>query len=87
MAMGYFFSEGLAAVIKRHPNGPLSINASGRVRFGWGFIDKNGNEVIPFNLYAAQNFSEGIASVQVEYEGGWCFIDKSGKRINDEFYY
>lgn len=87
MSMGYYFSEGLAAVIKRYPEGPLSIDESGRIRYGWGFIDKKGNEIIPFKLYDAHNFSEGLAAVQLEYHGGWCFIDKTGRRINNESYY
>jgi len=76
----------MAAVIKRYPNGPLSRDESGRIRYGWGFIDKKGNEVIPFNLVDAHNFSEGIAAVQYPFDEGWCFIDKTGKRINDKTY-
>lgn len=90
MKMGYFFSDGLAAVIKRYASAPfvkISSN-NNRIPFGWGYIDKKGNEVIPFIYSDAQAFSEGLAAVQTQYGEYWKFIDKSGKNaMNRTFYW
>lgn len=42
----------------------------------WGFIDKNGKEVIPCKYDDASGFSEGLA--QVKKNGKWEFINKYG---------
>lgn len=47
----------------------------------WGFIDKTGTTVIPFNFDAVVWFSEGLAMVRVgnKETGKWGYIDKAGK--------
>ena len=45
----------------------------------YGFIDKDGNEVIPCQYVWANNFSEGLA--MVVYQGKCGFIDKSGAEV------
>ena len=63
------FSEGLARV------------RDGR---GWGFIDKQGNEVIEPRFPGAGAFSEGLAAVQVE--GLWGYIDRNGQMVIEPQY-
>ncbi len=46
----------------------------------YGFIDKNGNEALPFNFEFAADFSEGLAAVKKN--GKWTFIDKNGTTIS-----
>lgn len=60
----YHFVEGLAAVRKSKK---------------WGYIDKYGNTVIPFNYDDAYDFSEGLAAVKLN--GKWGFVDKFSKLI------
>lgn len=67
------FSEGLAAV---------------RIDGLWGYIDKMGNVVInPQFDYFADDFSEGLASVQIGgMNGKYGYIDKEGNIvINPQF--
>ncbi|MEO1259615.1 MAG: WG repeat-containing protein [Bacteroidota bacterium] len=42
----------------------------------WGYMDEEGNEVIPCQFVEARDFSEGLAAVKKE--GRWSFIDKAG---------
>ncbi|NUU75326.1 WG repeat-containing protein [Paenibacillus xylanilyticus] len=63
------FSEGLAAVY-----------GTG----GWGFVDKNGKEIIKLSYTGAKSFSEGLAPVNVaEWGKGdkWGYIDQTGKIV------
>lgn len=45
----------------------------------WGFIDKNGNEVIPFIYNDTKIFKEGLAGVKLNNK--WGFIDKNGSEV------
>lgn len=45
----------------------------------WGFVNTNGEEVIPAQYKEANNFSEGMAAVKVEEK--WGFIDTSGDMV------
>jgi hypothetical protein len=63
------FSEGLAAV-------NASAGSDGR----WGYIDEEGNEVIPLIHLSAEPFSDGLALVQTK-DRQWGFIDKTGNEI------
>ena len=45
----------------------------------YGFIDKNGKEVIPCKYGYAGGFSEGLALVQMNDK--WGFVDKNGKEV------
>src|SRR2546430_14877336 len=58
------FSEGLAAVADKE----------GR----WGYTDKVGSLVIPYQYEDAQNFSDGLARVLVKNR--WGYIDKSDRK-------
>lgn len=45
----------------------------------WGFIDRTGEIVCPAIFLEAQDFSEGLAAVKLEANGGrWGFIDPQG---------
>lgn len=66
----YDFSEGLALVKKND---------------SFGFIDTQGNVVIPLKYWSAKSFTEGLAPVSISYtennESKWGAIDKNGKII------
>jgi hypothetical protein len=62
------FSEGLAAV------------CDGR----WGFIDKNGQEIIHSIYESVRNFHEGFAAFA--RNGKWGFIDKTGNEVIPPIY-
>jgi hypothetical protein len=52
----------------------------------WGYIDESSNVVIQPQFLWAEEFSEGLAKVQVTgtvlgYDGRWGFIDKTGKVV------
>ncbi|MBR0599915.1 WG repeat-containing protein [Sinanaerobacter chloroacetimidivorans] len=44
----------------------------------YGYLDKTGKSVIPFQYDSAWNFSEGLAAV--ERKGKWGYIDKEGRQ-------
>ena len=46
----------------------------------WGFIDANGNMVIPPQFEEVNSFSEG--SAEVKSNGQWVHIDKTGKIVS-----
>lgn len=66
----YYFSEGLACVVKRYGN-----------NYKYGYIDTEGQEVIPFNYSHAEPFVNGYA--KVKKEGVELYINKKGKEFND----
>ena len=43
----------------------------------YGFIDKNGNQVIPYKYRYVEDFSEGLAVVKT-YNKPWTFFDNYG---------
>jgi len=45
----------------------------------WGYIDKNGNEIIPVKYDFANNFTDGLALVGLA--GKYGFIDTAGKEV------
>ena len=45
----------------------------------WGFVNTDGEKVIPAQYENANNFSEGLAAVKVD--GVWGFIDTSGEMV------
>jgi hypothetical protein len=61
------FSEGFCKVAKRS--------------YYYGFIDKSGNEVIPFKYWDAEPFKEGFALVKTKND--YIFINKKGKNTFD----
>ena len=66
------FSNGLAAVSSGTPQ-------LGNTEGGWGFIDKAGNVVVPFEYDGESKFSEGLALVVKNRKHG--YIDKTGKVV------
>ncbi len=64
------FSEGLARVGKENK---------------YGFVAEDGKEIVPAQFVAASNFSYGFAAVKAG-EGNCYFIDKTGKKMNNEVY-
>jgi hypothetical protein len=47
----------------------------------WGYIDKQGKIVIPFQYGYADRFREGTAKVMKS--GKWVYIDTAGKIIKE----
>lgn len=45
----------------------------------WGFIDIQGNEIIPAKYDKVYSFSEGLAPVKIGRK--WGFVDKTGKEV------
>lgn len=71
---GASFSEGLAAVAKKEGD-----------KTKWGFIDLNGNVVIPFKFNNEPSvFKEGL-SVAVKQNGRYVYINKSGEPVSPEY--
>lgn len=64
------YSDGLAAV---------------KQKGGWGFIDINGNIVVPFTYKDVRDFHEGKAAVKTEK--GWGYINKNNKLIISDKYF
>lgn len=59
----------------------------------WGFVDKEGNEVIKCKWADAWNFNEGLAIVQMDKDGEvdyedkkWGVIDRDGKLLFSKHY-
>ena len=51
----------------------------------WGFVDKTGNVVIPYEYKEAREFSEELVAVKLKNR--WGFIDKTGKVVIPFEYY
>jgi hypothetical protein len=57
----------------------------------WGFIDKTGKEVIPLKYDAMEEFSDGMA--KVELDGKTLYIDRQGNEyatavaVEHDFYF
>jgi hypothetical protein len=45
----------------------------------WGYIDQTGRLIIPFKFDGADDFSEGLAAVEIKEKTG--YIDKTGKFV------
>jgi hypothetical protein len=60
------FSEGVVAILNKDQ---------------WGYMDKEGNTVIPFKYESASDFSNALATVSKDYKYG--AIDHSGKTAID----
>jgi hypothetical protein len=88
------FSENLAAAAlldAKKPERPSYGRVFERRNLTWGYVDRSGREVIPFQFLGAGDFSEGLAAVSVANVGGessYCgsaanygYIDKTGAFI------
>lgn len=69
------FSERLVRVNQGASNWNRGYIVGGR----WGFVDKDGEEVIPFRLDAAGDFHEGLAAAAKGVQ--WGYIDRSGEWV------
>lgn len=78
------FSEGMAPVWlqKEEHRGQLIDPALLSNR--WGFIDKTGKLVIPFDFTYANGFHQGAAAVR-DKKGRWHLIDKKGKQLGEKY--
>ena len=63
------FSEGVVAVLNKGK---------------WGYLDKQGSTVIPFEYETASDFSNSLATVSKDYQYG--AIDRAGKTVIDMKY-
>jgi len=75
---GIEFHNGLALVM-RHENLP-----NGQHRWRRGFLDTNGNEVIPCIYDDVRHFREDMAAVKID--GKWGFINKAAKIVVEPKY-
>lgn len=57
--------------------GVINVAKAGK----WGFIDKTGKIIIPFQYDHASAFSKGAALIKNNNE--WFYINKQGKKINE----
>jgi len=73
------FSDGLGRVMKR-----VKVENIDRPVERWGFIDRNGQFVIPPQFDAEGRFSEGLAAVRIN--GAWGYIDRAGARVVEPKY-
>lgn len=83
------FSENLAAAAlldTKKPEKPFSGRAFERRNLTWGYVDKSGREVIPFQFLDAGDFAEGLSQVNVgkvsksmcNTPGNYGYIDQTG---------
>lgn len=71
------YSEGLSAVAMVSES--LDFEGNKCFKFKWGFVDKNGNEIINCKFDNVGSFKEGLAPVCINDK--WGFINKSGSII------
>src|SRR5262249_30184392 len=61
-----------------YEDGLLNVKINGK----WGYIDRDGNFVIPPTFHDALEFSEGVAAVEFsDGKNQWGYIDKNGKVV------
>lgn len=78
------FTEGLARVRNDFPNGTWRTMEGDQVayRYQYGFVDRDGNEVIPLQFEQAEYFSEGRAMVVPTNFKLYGIIDKTGRFVH-----
>lgn len=57
----------------------VSVSKGLNILKNWGFIDMDGNEIVPTIYQDADDFSEGLAGVK--QDGKWGFVDKTGQVV------
>ena len=81
------FSEGLVPVCNFHGESGCSMYAlpdnNGDDGIRWGFADKKGKVVIPFQYERVTDFSGGVAAVVLD--GETRYIDKTNKDVTDDY--
>ena len=68
----WIFSEGMAEVAIYEETGGKPVPR-------YGFIDRDGNEVVSPKYKESRDFHDGVAAVQTA--DGWGYIDKTGKEM------
>ena len=68
----WIFSEGMAEVAIYEETGGKPVPR-------YGFIDRDGNEVVSPKYEESRDFHDGVAAVQTA--DGWGYIDKTGKEM------
>ena len=68
---------------KNYADGMAAVKYGNYLSRKWGFMNENGEEVIPCIYSNVLNFSEGLAAVRIDNKvnGKWGFIDKDGTEI------
>ncbi|WP_201317526.1 WG repeat-containing protein [Paenibacillus sp. EPM92] len=72
------FSRGYQSIDRFHEG--LALVRSARLPLSYGFIDRQGNEVIPLQYYDAGCFHGGMVAVRT-FDDRWCFINREGKQL------
>jgi WG containing repeat len=78
------FQDGLARVRYDVPNGTVRTIEGDQpnFRYRYGFVDKQGNEVVPLKFSEATYFSDGYALAVPPKSKRFAIIDKSGKIVH-----
>ena len=50
---------------------------------GWGFVNKDGEEIISCKYEDADYFWFGAETAEVKLNGEWITIDKTGKQVTE----
>ena len=77
----YGFLNGWFKEVREYSEGMAAVNYGRSIYPKWGFIDESGKEVIPRIYSDVLDFSEGLASVNLDGKRG--YIDKSGNVVID----
>lgn len=84
----YGYQMGKNMVVKAKYDNASDFN-EGLARVGkdnkYGYVNESGKEIVPVQFPAASNFNYGFAAVK-SAEGECYFIDKQGKKMNDQVY-
>jgi hypothetical protein len=78
------FRDGLARVLISTPNGTYRDEHGPGIKYAerYGFVDRDGNEVIGLQFKEATNFSEGFALAVPANSKLWGVIDKRGNFVS-----
>lgn len=90
-ALGYINKKGQTVIPFKYAHGTIFRNGRAAVvendedywaeKPSWTFINESGFKIIDKQYYRVGTFSEGLCAVQNNPEGGWGYIDMTGKQI------
>jgi len=85
---GYMNEDGRYEIDSKYDFAGAFKNERGKVLLNgkYGYVNHNGDEVIKPRFFKANDFSEGLASVEHE-SGYWGFIDKDGEFVISPKYF
>jgi len=75
------FSDDRCRVVLKNPN------SESRQKYYMGYLDVDGNMVIPAKLYDCRDFADGVAPVRTKHNSPWKYIDKEGQTVIEDSYY